>query len=85
MLIVQLTAHQPKHISVEVQLGRKIRAIREDRRMTQKELGKAVGITQWQIGRIENAKWSPGLQAISWIAQAFGMTLSQLFEGITLG
>lgn len=62
-------------------IGEKIRHIRIQQNMTQKELGEKLGgIPQQQIGRWENGKANPKLDTIQKIAAALSIPISTFFE-----
>lgn len=62
-------------------IGEKIKHIRIQQNMTQKELGEKLGgIPQQQIGRWENGKANPKLSTIQKIAAALEVSLSDLIN-----
>lgn len=58
-----------------------IRMYREQRKMTQDELAKRVGVTQTAIWMFESGKITPRLVVADKISKALGVTLEQLTEG----
>ncbi len=64
--------------------GEKIRALREDRDITQGELGKALGMTQRRVSYIENDRYEPSLQDIYTLCTYFEVSADYLL-GIPSG
>lgn len=58
-----------------------IRMYREQKKMTQDELAKRVGVTQTAVWMFESGKITPRLVVADKIAKALGVTLEQLTEG----
>ncbi len=48
--------------------------------MTQAELGDAIGVTRQTIIAIEQGRYSPSLESAFRIAQAFGVSLEDVFS-----
>ena len=57
----------------------KIRALREERHMTQKELGAAVGVSRQAINAVETGKFDPSIHLAHDLARFFGTTIEELF------
>lgn len=57
----------------------RISALRRGRRVTQEELGRAVGVTRQTIISLENGKCSASLQLAHRIARYFGLTIEEVF------
>lgn len=58
-----------------------IRRLRfEHGEMTQAELADKIGMTRQTVAAIEQNKYSPSLEAAFRIAQAFGVTLDEVFQ-----
>lgn len=47
--------------------------------MTQAELGERIGVTRQTVAAIEQGKYSPTLETAFRIADAFGVTLDEVF------
>jgi len=62
--------------------GRRVRALRMARGQSQETFADACGIDRTYISGIERGKRNVGLKNIAVIAQALGITLSELFEGV---
>lgn len=63
-------------------LGGNIRRAREDRGVSQRQLALRVGTSHSQMGRIEHGKTSVGFTLLCRIADALGMTVSELVSGM---
>jgi putative transcriptional regulator len=58
----------------------RIRVLRAERRMTQKELGRLAGVSREAILAIENEKHDPSLPLACRIARALRATLDEVFD-----
>lgn len=56
-------------------IGKRIKSIRLQRDMTQQELATAAGITKANVCRIEEGKYSVGIDVLNKIADALGVSL----------
>ena len=56
-------------------IGKRIKSIRLQRDMTQQELATAAGITKANVCRIEEGKYSVGIDVLDKIADALGVSL----------
>lgn len=66
---------------IKTDIGEKIRYLRIQKNMTQKELGEKLGgIPQQQIGRWENGKSNPKLNTLRKIAVALSVNVNDLLE-----
>ena len=62
-----------------VELYERIRAVREERGLTQQAVARAAGIATDMISRLENGHYtSPGLRTLLRIAEGMGVSLGQL-------
>jgi len=61
-------------------LGRRIRELRKNKRLTQEELGEKSGISYKYLGNIERGLENPSFKHLARIAKALGIELSELFE-----
>ncbi|NDB18138.1 MAG: XRE family transcriptional regulator [Actinobacteria bacterium] len=57
------------------ELGSKVRAIRQKRGLTQKQLAELAGMTQPAVARFEAGGTTPTLAILARLAEALGMTL----------
>lgn len=66
-------------------VGKRIRAAREEKKLTQKQLGEMLGVKQQMIGVYENGHRIPKPQTIEKIADALGVSAAWLqFGGVVL-
>ncbi|MCY6382535.1 helix-turn-helix transcriptional regulator [Hoeflea prorocentri] len=57
-----------------------IRVLRAERRWTQADLGKLLGVSRNSVNAIENGKYDPSLPLAFRIARLFGKTVEEIFE-----
>lgn len=62
-------------------LGNRIRTLRKDRRLTQKQLGKAVGVSDVTVGYWEKDLNTPGGKSLTNLASYLGVSESYLLYG----
>ncbi|NDV01037.1 helix-turn-helix domain-containing protein [Pseudoroseicyclus tamaricis] len=67
--------------TLEVAIGRQVRALRKRRRITGAELAVAAGLSVGMLSKIENGVTSPSLSTLQVLAGALSVPLTQLFEG----
>lgn len=60
--------------------GKKIKQLRKEKKITQSELGKRMGISQQQIAQYENGKLKPKLETLHRIADALQIPRSILYN-----
>ena len=65
----------------QVSLGQRIRKRRQNLKMTQRELGEALGITPQHVSAIEQGKWSPSLTLLPKLAEELGVSSDYLISG----
>ncbi len=56
-----------------------VRSLREERNMTQKELGGRVGVSRQAINAIETGKFDPSIWLAHDLARFFGVSIEDLF------
>jgi Helix-turn-helix. len=61
-------------------VGRKIRQLRRQRKLTQMELADLVGIHQSDLSRMEQGEYKVGLDTLLKILQTFSMGIGEFFE-----
>ena len=66
-------------------LGQKIRALRLERELQQRQLAEKAGMTPSMISQIESGRLTPSLHTLGKIAGAFGVTIAALFDGQAAG
>ncbi|MDM4766157.1 helix-turn-helix transcriptional regulator [Pelomonas sp. SE-A7] len=64
------------------QLGQCIRDLRLGRGLSQVEFGEQCGFYQTYLSRIENGQANPTVNALEVIANAFGLTVFDLFDRV---
>lgn len=62
--------------------GKRVKELREEQGLTQLDLSAKSGVEVRQIGRIENGAVNTSLAVLSKLATGFGITLSELMEGV---
>lgn len=72
-----MTAQKP--IQMEL-VGRKIRQLRRQRKLTQTELAEKIGIHQSDLSRMEQGEYKVGLDALLKILQSFNLGIGEFFE-----
>lgn len=58
----------------------KIRILRAERRWTQADLGKLLGVSRNSVNAIENGKYDPSLPLAFKIAKLFELPVEEIFE-----
>lgn len=61
-------------------IGQKIRALREQSGMTQKDLAKMLSISAQAISKWENGVNYPDISVLPQIADGFGISMDELFD-----
>lgn len=61
-------------------LSHRIRALRRQAGLSQEELAEAAEISLDAVGRLERAEVTPSLETLEQVADAFQMTLAELFS-----
>lgn len=57
-----------------------MRVLRAERRWSQAELGDRVGVSRQAINAVETSKHDPSLSLAFKIAEAFGLTIEEIFD-----
>ena len=65
-----------------VQLAQRIRSVRTDRQLTLEQLAERTGLTKSVLSKFENFRVTPSLGALGNIAEALGVTMSELLDGV---
>ncbi len=73
-------AGQDRNVDRE-RIGHRIKTMREEKQMDAKTLAQKAGITPANMSRIEQGKYSPGLDILCRIASALGMQLDFVKKG----
>jgi ribosome-binding protein aMBF1 (putative translation factor) len=66
-----------------IRLAREIRALRQARGLSQRDLAELVGTTQSAIARLEGGHVSPSLTTLDRVADALGVELSLRFVDLS--
>ncbi|HUP64636.1 MAG TPA: helix-turn-helix transcriptional regulator [Thermoanaerobaculia bacterium] len=61
-------------------VGRKIRQLRRQRKLTQTELAEEIGIHQSDLSRMEKGEYKVGLDTLLKVLQTFQMSIGEFFE-----
>jgi transcriptional regulator with XRE-family HTH domain len=61
-------------------VGRKIRQLRRQRKLTQVELAERIGIHQSDLSRMEQGEYKVGLDTLLKILQTFDLSMGDFFE-----
>jgi transcriptional regulator with XRE-family HTH domain len=65
---------------VDAAVGARMRLLRQRRKMSQEELGKAIGVTFQQVQKYENGKNRIGASRLNMVADALNVPISELFD-----
>ena len=57
-----------------------VRAMREEKGLTQAQLGKALGVSRQSVNSIEKGKYDPSLPLAIAIARLFGRAVEEIFH-----
>jgi len=68
-----------KPIQLEL-VGRKIRQLRRQRKFTQVELAKKIGVHQSDLSRMEQGEYKVGLDTLLRILQTFNLNIGDFFD-----
>jgi transcriptional regulator with XRE-family HTH domain len=71
----------PSPAADEPAVGATIRRLREERRLSLKEVAARSGLTQSFLSQVERDLTSPSVASLRKVAQAFGVPLAALFQG----
>ena len=66
-------------------LGERIRAMRLERELQQRQLAEKAGMTPSMVSQIESGRLTPSLHTLGKIAGALGVTIAALFDGQASG
>jgi transcriptional regulator with XRE-family HTH domain len=72
-----------KNNPVDSLVGARIRILRKRRKMSQGELGTALGVTFQQVQKYENGKNRVGASRLHMVATALNVPITELFDGTT--
>ena len=63
---------------MELTFGEKLKLLREERELSQTELGKAVNMTQRKVSYMENDKYEPSMEDITALCRYFNVSADYL-------
>lgn len=63
-------------------IGDRLREIRLDARLTQKEMGKIVGLTPGSVGALENNLYTPNYDVLRAIHDRLGVSYDYIIDGV---
>src|SRR5688572_11250527 len=66
-------------VPTELQLGPRIRALRQARNVTLRELAERAGVTESFLSQVEREVTSPSIASVQRIARALDLAIAQLF------
>ena len=66
-------------------LGQRIKALRAERDLQQRQLAEKAGLTPSMVSQIESGRLTPSLHTLGKIASAFGLPIASLFDGTPVG
>ena len=66
-------------------LGERIKRLRGERELQQRQLAEKAGLTPSMVSQIESGRLSPSLHTLGKIASAFGVPIAALFDGKPAG
>ncbi len=64
------------------ELAQRIRSLRLERRLTLEEVATQTGLTRSWLSKVENFRVTPSLPALGHIAQALGVSVAELVDGL---
>ena len=70
-------------MKAQEQLGMRIKYLRRKRGMSQLDLSLEANVNKNYICDLENGRRNPSLEILERISDAFGITLEELFKGIS--
>ena len=77
--IIVNEAHMNRPAQLEL-VGRKIRQLRRQRKLTQVELAEKIGIHQSDLSRMEQGEYKVGLDTLLKILQCFDLSIGDFFD-----
>ena len=79
-MLAILNLMEKPHEKIQLLLGRRIRALRKAKGLTQEELGDRADINYKFLGEIERGQQNPSFRVMAKIASGLGLELPQLFR-----
>lgn len=66
-------------LELNVQIGRHLKRLREERGWSQRELGLVVGVSRTYVGDIERGERNPTIRCLERIVGGYGLTVKEFF------
>jgi XRE family transcriptional regulator, fatty acid utilization regulator len=66
--------------SHKLKLGRRLRAVRHHFKLTQKEVGDAIGVTAAQVSYLEHGRSEPSFAQLVVLANRYGIRIEELLS-----
>ncbi len=66
-------------------LGERLRALRQERELQQRQLADKAGLTPSMVSQIESGRLTPSLHTLGKLAAALGVPIAALFDGRPAG
>jgi transcriptional regulator with XRE-family HTH domain len=66
-------------MTTDLQLGSRIRSVRQSRRLTLRELASRAGVTESFLSQVEREVTAPSIASVQRIARALDLSIAQLF------
>ena len=63
-----------------INIGEKIKMLRKEKKLTQKELAKKIGVTASTVTKYENGQLEPNIEVLNRISNIFRISISALVE-----
>jgi DNA-binding XRE family transcriptional regulator len=67
-----------RSISMPGSIAVKLRSVREQKGLTQKEAAELAGVSHWTLSYLESGKRAPYMPTVTKIARAYGVPLEEL-------
>ena len=67
-------------MNMNITIGNKIKDLRRSRKLTQEELGEALGVSFQAVSKWENNIALPDIALVPTIARYFGVSIDELFD-----
>lgn len=75
----EVTVDETTSKAIEVEIGARVRHIRQQRNITLKQLSEQIGLTKGQLSKIENGKVSSPASTLARVANAMGVSVGDFF------
>lgn len=76
------TRTSPRANATFLRLGRRLRELRKNARLTQEQAAEQAGLDWKTLQDFERGETNPTVASLVAIADAYGISLSELFEGV---